>query len=76
MSVERLTALLAALAPRRLGDIVLHDLDGPSRVVRALPGSRVSCFQTAYEFFFGSVRESKLIRSMICVSLTGLLTYA
>jgi hypothetical protein len=24
--------------------------------------------------FFGSVRESKLIRSMICVSLTGLLT--
>ncbi|MFZ0708870.1 MAG: hypothetical protein WAM53_02415, partial [Terrimicrobiaceae bacterium] len=24
MSVERLTALLAALAPRRLGDIVLH----------------------------------------------------
>ena len=42
----------------------------------ALPGSGVSCFQTVYESFFGSVRESKLIRSMICVSLTGLLTYA
>ena len=37
MSVERLTALLAALAPRQLGDIVLHDTDGPSRVVAHFP---------------------------------------
>ena len=37
MSVERLTALLAALAPRRLGDIVLHDPEGPSRVVARSP---------------------------------------
>jgi uncharacterized membrane protein len=37
MSVERLTALLAALAPRRLGDIVLHDPDGTSRVVARFP---------------------------------------
>jgi uncharacterized membrane protein len=37
MSVERLTALLAALAPRRLGDIVLHDPEGPSRVVARFP---------------------------------------
>ena len=37
MSVERLTSLLAALAPRRLGDIVLHDPKGPSRVVACFP---------------------------------------
>ena len=37
MSVERLTALLAALAPRRLGDIVLHDPEGPPRVVARFP---------------------------------------
>jgi uncharacterized membrane protein len=76
MSVERLTALLAALAPRRLGDIVLHDLDGASRVVAPFPDRESLASRPLMNLFFGSVRESKLIRSMICVSLTRLLTYA
>ena len=51
MSVERLTALLAALAPRRLGDIVLHDLDGPSRVVAPFPDRESLAFRPLMNLF-------------------------
>jgi Predicted membrane protein (DUF2254) len=37
MSVEKLTALLAARAPRRLVTLFLYDPDGPSRVVAHFP---------------------------------------
>jgi uncharacterized membrane protein len=65
MSVERLTALLAALAPRRLGDIVLHDPEGPSRVVVRFP-----TFADYVDLAIGQIRRYGASEPQVAYALT------
>jgi uncharacterized membrane protein len=71
MSVERLTALLAALAPRRLGDIVLHDPDGPSRVVARFP-----TFADYVDLAIGQIRRYGASEPQVAYALLRLLRVA
>ena len=71
MSVERLTALLAALAPRRLGDIVLHDPEGPSRVVARFP-----TFADYVDLAIGQIRRYGASESQVAYALLRLLRVA
>ena len=71
MSVERLTALLAALAPRRLGDIVSHDPDGPSRVVAHFP-----TFVDYVDLAVGQVRRYGASEPQVAYALLRLLQVA
>ena len=71
MSVERLTALLAALAPRRLGDIVLHDPEGPSRVVARFP-----TFADYVDLAIGQIRRYGASEPQVAYALLRLLRVA
>jgi uncharacterized membrane protein len=71
MSVERLTALLAALAPRRLGDIVLHDPEGPSRVVARFP-----TFADYVDLAIGQIRRYGASEPQVVYALLRLLRVA
>ena len=71
MSVERLTALLAALAPRRLGDIVLYDPDGPSRVVAHFP-----TFADYVDLAVGQIRRYGASEPQVAYALLRLLQVA
>jgi uncharacterized membrane protein len=71
MSVERLTALLAALAPRQLGDIVLHDPDGPSRVVAHFP-----TFADYVDLAVGQIRRYGASEPQVAYALLRLLQVA
>ena len=71
MSVERLTALLAALAPRQLGDIVLHDTDGPSRVVAHFP-----TFADYVDLAVGKIRRYGASEPQVAYALLQLLQVA
>jgi uncharacterized membrane protein len=71
MSVERLTALLAALAPRQLGDIVLHDTDGPSRVVAHFP-----TFADYVDLAVGQIRRYGASEPQVAYALIQLLRVA
>jgi uncharacterized membrane protein len=68
MSVERLTALLAAVAPRRLGDIVLHDPDGLSRVVAHFP-----TFAEYVDLAIGQIRRYGASEPQVAYALLRLL---
>lgn len=68
MSVERLTALLAAVAPRRLGDIVLHDPDGLSRVVAHFP-----TFADYVDLAIGQIRRYGASEPQVAYALLRLL---
>ena len=71
MSVERLTALLAALAPRQLGDIVLHDPDGPSRVIAHFP-----TFTDYVDLAVGQIRRYGASEPHVAYALLRLLQVA
>jgi uncharacterized membrane protein len=71
MSVERLTALLAALAPLQLGDIVLHDPDGPLRVVAHFP-----TFADYVDLAVGQIRRYGASEPQVAYALLRLLQVA